>query len=98
MVILLWLMILNDEIFMDHAAPVASQPEVTPAANLNRIGTSSEWSGTSELVADSFERETKPWVRSKVSVLCSCNLRHRDTLNLLVFFLAEPESKNDFHR
>ncbi|XP_019746959.1 tyrosine-protein phosphatase non-receptor type 22-like isoform X4 [Hippocampus comes] len=48
-----------------HQAPVASQPEVTPAANLNRIGTSSEWSGTSERVADSFERETKPWARSK---------------------------------
>ncbi|XP_077403389.1 tyrosine-protein phosphatase non-receptor type 22-like isoform X2 [Vanacampus margaritifer] len=46
-------------------APVASKPEVTPAASLNRIGTSSEWSGTSKLVADSFERETKPWVRSK---------------------------------
>ncbi|XP_061698219.1 tyrosine-protein phosphatase non-receptor type 22 [Syngnathoides biaculeatus] len=41
-------------------APVASQQEATPGANLNRIGTSSEWSGTSKLA-----QETKPWVRSK---------------------------------
>ncbi|XP_077368146.1 tyrosine-protein phosphatase non-receptor type 22 isoform X2 [Festucalex cinctus] len=46
-------------------APVASQPEAAPAASLNRIGTSSEWSGTSKLLADSFAREAKPWVRSK---------------------------------
>ncbi|XP_061544325.1 tyrosine-protein phosphatase non-receptor type 22-like isoform X2 [Phycodurus eques] len=49
----------------DPGAPVASQQEVTPVANLNRIGTSSEWSGTSKLVGDSLERETKTWVRSK---------------------------------
>ncbi|XP_057686639.1 tyrosine-protein phosphatase non-receptor type 22 isoform X2 [Corythoichthys intestinalis] len=44
---------------------VLEQQQATSAANLNRIGTSSEWSGTSKLAGDRSQRETKPWVRSK---------------------------------
>ncbi|KAM9830241.1 tyrosine-protein phosphatase non-receptor type 22 isoform X3 [Syngnathus typhle] len=48
-----------------HQVPVAIRLEVTPATNVNRIGTSSEWSGVSNMRCDSFARETKPWMRSK---------------------------------
>ncbi|XP_061908765.1 tyrosine-protein phosphatase non-receptor type 22 isoform X2 [Entelurus aequoreus] len=48
-----------------HQAPVGNQRAVTPAVNLSRIGTSSEWSGTSRLVSATQEAETKPWLRTK---------------------------------
>ncbi|XP_037134934.1 tyrosine-protein phosphatase non-receptor type 22 isoform X2 [Syngnathus acus] len=48
-----------------HQVPVTIRLEVTPATNVNRIGTSSEWSGVSNMLGDSFARETKPWMRSK---------------------------------
>ncbi|XP_061758921.1 tyrosine-protein phosphatase non-receptor type 22 isoform X2 [Nerophis ophidion] len=48
-----------------HQAPVDNQRAVTPAVNLSRIGTSSEWSGTSRLVSATQEAETKPWLRTK---------------------------------
>ncbi|XP_049611170.1 tyrosine-protein phosphatase non-receptor type 12 isoform X2 [Syngnathus scovelli] len=48
-----------------HQVPVTIQLEVTRATNVNRIGTSSEWSGVSNMLGDSLARETKPWMRSK---------------------------------
>ncbi|XP_054643611.1 tyrosine-protein phosphatase non-receptor type 22 isoform X2 [Dunckerocampus dactyliophorus] len=48
-----------------HQAPADNQLDITPTVNFNRIGTSSEWSGTSKVVSTAHERETKPWVRSK---------------------------------
>lgn len=46
-------------------APVEQKPEISPAANLNRIGMSSEWSGDSKPAATASQDEVKPWVRSK---------------------------------
>ncbi|XP_062421383.1 tyrosine-protein phosphatase non-receptor type 22 isoform X2 [Pungitius pungitius] len=46
-------------------APVKPRSDVSPAAMLNRIGRSSEWSGDSMPAATSPQSETKPWVRSK---------------------------------
>nr|XP_057908591.1 tyrosine-protein phosphatase non-receptor type 22 [Doryrhamphus excisus]XP_057908592.1 tyrosine-protein phosphatase non-receptor type 22 [Doryrhamphus excisus] len=48
-----------------YQAPANSQREVTPTVKWNKIGMSSEWSGTSKQVCTAHERETKPWVRSK---------------------------------
>lgn len=47
------------------------KPEISPAANLNRIGMSSEWSGDSKPAATASQDEVKPWVRSKVRVKVS---------------------------
>ncbi|XP_077576415.1 tyrosine-protein phosphatase non-receptor type 22 isoform X3 [Stigmatopora nigra] len=49
----------------DNDVAVLGQQNVKSSVNLKRIGTSSEWSGTSKLVGDRNERETKPWARSK---------------------------------
>ncbi|XP_041802351.1 tyrosine-protein phosphatase non-receptor type 22 [Chelmon rostratus] len=52
------------ELAIDQA-PVEKKLEVTPAVNLNRIGTSSEWSGSSKPAAAASQSETKPWARSR---------------------------------
>ncbi|TKS76658.1 Tyrosine-protein phosphatase non-receptor type 12 [Collichthys lucidus] len=54
------------ELAVDQA-PVEQKLEVTPAVCLNRIGTSSEWSGDSKpaAAAAASHSETKVWVRSK---------------------------------
>ncbi|XP_070766377.1 tyrosine-protein phosphatase non-receptor type 22 [Enoplosus armatus] len=52
------------ELALDQA-PVEQKLEVTPAVNLSRIGTSSEWSGNSKPAATVSQNETKPWARSK---------------------------------
>ncbi|KAE8292791.1 Tyrosine-protein phosphatase non-receptor type 12 [Larimichthys crocea] len=52
------------ELAVDQA-PVEQKLEVTPALDLNRIGTSSEWSGDSKPAAAASHSETKAWVRSK---------------------------------
>ncbi|XP_077471932.1 tyrosine-protein phosphatase non-receptor type 22 isoform X2 [Stigmatopora argus] len=49
----------------DKDVAVLGQQNVKSSVNLKIIGTSSEWSGTSKLVGDRNERETKPWARSK---------------------------------
>ncbi|KAF0035888.1 hypothetical protein F2P81_011200 [Scophthalmus maximus] len=46
-------------------APAEHIVKVRPVVILNRIGTSSEWSGYSEPAAGAAQRETTPWVRSK---------------------------------
>ncbi|XP_071377927.1 uncharacterized protein, partial [Centroberyx affinis] len=46
-------------------APVEQALEVTPAVNLNRIGTSSEWSGNPLQAGVAAQNEMKPWTRSK---------------------------------
>ncbi|KAM4610256.1 tyrosine-protein phosphatase non-receptor type 22 isoform 2-T2 [Polymixia lowei] len=48
---------------MTLACRSAPAEQVTPAADLNRIGMSSEWSGNSQNAAS--QDEPKPWVRSK---------------------------------
>ncbi|XP_029912607.1 tyrosine-protein phosphatase non-receptor type 22 isoform X3 [Myripristis murdjan] len=47
------------------AAPVEQMHEITPAVNLNRIGTSLEWSCTSAQVDATTQMEKKSWMRSK---------------------------------
>ncbi|XP_078144603.1 tyrosine-protein phosphatase non-receptor type 22 isoform X2 [Centroberyx gerrardi] len=52
------------ELAIDQA-PVEQTLEVTPAVNLNRIGTSSEWSGNPLQAGVTTQSEMKPWTRSK---------------------------------
>lgn len=51
-----------------HSAPVEQNESVTPAVNLNRVGTSSEWSGNSLQETSEARDETKSWARSKVRI------------------------------
>ncbi|XP_073326192.1 tyrosine-protein phosphatase non-receptor type 22 [Pagrus major] len=66
------------ELAIDQA-PVEQKSEVKPAANLNRIGMSSEWSGNSKPAATASQEEVKPWVRSK-------SLRAK-----MIFTVAHPD-------
>uniref|UniRef100_UPI0037E77000 tyrosine-protein phosphatase non-receptor type 22 isoform X2 n=1 Tax=Semicossyphus pulcher TaxID=241346 RepID=UPI0037E77000 len=52
------------ELAVDQA-PVEQKLEVHPAVNLNKIGSSSEWSGDSKQATAASHDETKTWVRSK---------------------------------
>ncbi|KAM9351034.1 tyrosine-protein phosphatase non-receptor type 22 [Symphorus nematophorus] len=52
------------ELAVDQA-PVEQKLEVMPAASLNRVGLSSEWSGDSRPAASASHNEMKPWTRSK---------------------------------
>lgn len=57
-------------IFLVHSlASVKQRLEVTPAGNLGRIGTSSEWCGDSTPAATPFHNETNHWARSKVGII-----------------------------
>lgn len=56
-------------IFLVHSlASVKQRLEVTPADNLDRIGTSSEWCGDPTPAATPFHNETNHWTRSKVGI------------------------------
>lgn len=61
--------------------PVEQRLKVTPAVNLSRIGTSSEWSGDSKPAASASPNETKQWARSR-------SLRAKMTFSVAV---AHPE-------
>lgn len=87
--------------------------EVRPAANLNRIGMSSEWSGNSKPAAAASQDEVKPWVRSKVRIKLSLtfdflqareiNETYRECRlffsdSIILLFVVESESEDDLHR
>ncbi|XP_034445783.1 tyrosine-protein phosphatase non-receptor type 22 isoform X1 [Hippoglossus hippoglossus] len=78
------------ELDLDQA-PVEQNSEVTPAVNLKRIGTSSEWSGDSKSALSETTHEKKPWMRSK-------SLRAKTTLTAPVTRLSlAPNSTSELH-
>ncbi|XP_053279960.1 tyrosine-protein phosphatase non-receptor type 22 [Pleuronectes platessa] len=78
------------ELDLDQA-PVEQNSEVTPAVNLKRIGTSSEWSGDSQSALSVNTHEKKPWIRSK-------SLRVKTTLTAPVTRLSlAPNSTSEPH-
>ncbi|XP_062248147.1 tyrosine-protein phosphatase non-receptor type 22 isoform X2 [Platichthys flesus] len=79
------------EAVREWQAPVEQNSEVTPAVNLKRIGTSSEWSGDSQSALSVNTHEKKPWIRSK-------SLKVKTTLTAPVTRLSlAPNSTSELH-